>query len=41
MESRQKRLLSLIEQAMGKVAYTGFASEEGEDVEDQAADAAL
>lgn len=31
MEDRQKRLLSLIEQAMGKAAYTGNVPEEGED----------
>jgi hypothetical protein len=33
MVDRQKRLLVLIEQATGKVAYTGSAPEEGEDVE--------
>ena len=33
MEDRQKRLLALIEQAMGKSAYTGGVEEEGEDVE--------
>jgi len=33
MEDRQKQLLGLIEQAMGKSAYTGTAMEEGEDVE--------
>lgn len=33
MEDRQKRLLGLIEQAMGKGAYTGTVPEEGEDVE--------
>jgi hypothetical protein len=33
MEDRQKQLLSLIEQATGKAAYTGTAPEEGEDVE--------
>ena len=33
MEDRQKRLLGLIEQAMGKAAYTGSVAEEGEDVE--------
>jgi hypothetical protein len=33
MEDRQKRLLALIEQAMGKSAYTGDIAEEGEDVE--------
>lgn len=34
MEDRQKRLLGLIEQAMGKAAYSGNVPEEGEDVED-------
>lgn len=34
MEDRQKRLLGLIEQAMGKVAYSGNVAEEGEDVEE-------
>lgn len=33
MEDRQKRLLTLIEQAMGKGAYTGTVPEEGEDME--------
>ena len=33
MADRQKRLLGLIEQAMGKAAYTGPVPEEGEDVE--------
>ena len=33
MDNRQKRLLTLIEQAMGKSAYTGDIAEEGEDVE--------
>jgi len=33
MEDRQKRLLTLIEQAMGKGAYTGTIPEEGEDME--------
>jgi hypothetical protein len=33
MDDRQKRLLALIEQAMGKSAYTGDIAEEGEDVE--------
>jgi hypothetical protein len=33
MIDRQKRLLALIEQATGKVAYTGDSVEEGEDVE--------
>lgn len=31
MEDRQKRLLGLIEQAMGKDAYSGIVPEEGED----------
>ena len=34
MEDRQKRLLGLIEQAMGKAAYSGNVPEEGEDVEE-------
>lgn len=33
MEDRQKRLLGLIEQAMGKTAYSGNVPEEGEDIE--------
>ncbi len=33
MADRQKRLLALIEQATGKVAYVGDVQEEGEDVE--------
>ena len=33
MEDRQKRLLGLIEQAMGKDAYSGIVPEEGEDAE--------
>jgi hypothetical protein len=33
MVDRQKQLLALIEQATGKVAYTGTVQEEGEDVE--------
>ena len=33
MEDRQKRLLTLIEQATGKGAYAGTVPEEGEDVE--------
>lgn len=33
MEDRQKQLLALIEQAMGKAAYTGNVAEEGEDVD--------
>jgi hypothetical protein len=32
MEDRQKRLLAMIERAMGKAAYTGFVPEEGEDL---------
>lgn len=34
LDDRQKRLLSLIEQAMGKEAYTGHDPEEGIDAED-------
>jgi hypothetical protein len=34
MEDRQKRLLSLIEQATGKAAYSGNVAEEGEDIEE-------
>ncbi len=33
MDDRQTRLLGLIEQAMGKAAYTGNVLEEGEDSE--------
>jgi len=33
MEDRQRRLLSLIEQATRKTAYTGKVPEEGEDTE--------
>ena len=33
MADRQKRLLALIEQASGKVSYTGTVPEEGDDVE--------
>lgn len=33
LEDRQRRLLSLIEQATGKAAYTGTVPEEGEDAE--------
>jgi len=33
MEDRQKRLLGMIEQAMGKAAYTGSIPEEGDDIE--------
>ncbi|GAA0261291.1 hypothetical protein LNAOJCKE_4110 [Methylorubrum aminovorans] len=36
MESRQKALLEIIEQAMGKTAYTGNVPEEGLDVESDA-----
>ncbi len=43
MEDRQKRLLALVEAAMGKSAYAGTAPEEGEDVEaeDGAAEASF
>jgi hypothetical protein len=34
MEDRQKRLLGLIERAMGKAAYSGNVPEEGEDAEE-------
>ena len=33
MEDKQRRLLTLIEQATGKGAYAGTVPEEGEDVE--------
>ena len=33
MADRQKRLLALIEKAIGKAAYTGDVQEEGDDVE--------
>lgn len=33
MADRQKRLLSLIERATGRAAYTGDAEEEGEDLD--------
>ncbi len=33
MDDRQKRLLGLLEQAMGKAAYTGSVPEEGDDIE--------
>jgi hypothetical protein len=33
MADRQKRLLTLIEQATGNTAYSGGVPEEGEDVE--------
>jgi len=33
MDDRQRRLLALIEQAMGKAAYSGNIQEEGEDIE--------
>ena len=36
MQARQKRLLGLIEEAMGKSAYTGDAQDEGEDAEGDA-----
>lgn len=39
MESRQKQLLRLIEQSMGKLAYAGPVAEEGEDVEHEALEA--
>ena len=32
MEDRQKRLLGLIEQAMGKADYSGNIPEEGEEI---------
>ena len=43
MEDRQKRLLKLIEQATGKVAYSGNVQEEGLEIEadDDAAEAEL
>lgn len=43
MNDRQKRLLDLIERAMGKAAYTGDVPEEGDDVEtdEDAAEAKL
>ena len=34
MADRQNRLLSLIEKAMGKAAYSGDVLEEGEDIGD-------
>jgi hypothetical protein len=34
MEDRQRRLLALIEQAIGKVAYVGDGEEEGVDAEE-------
>lgn len=34
MDDRQKRLLGLVEQAMGKAAYSGNVPEEGEDVDE-------
>jgi hypothetical protein len=37
MKDRQKRLLNLIEHAMGKAAYTGTEPEEGEDVDENEA----
>jgi hypothetical protein len=33
MSDRQKRLLDLIEQALGRSAYTGPGAEEGEDID--------
>jgi hypothetical protein len=33
MEDRQKQLLALIEQAMGKAAYSGTVADEGEEIE--------
>jgi hypothetical protein len=36
MEDRQRQLLGLIEQAIGKAAYTGDVSEEGADAEGDA-----
>lgn len=33
MADRQKQLLRLIEQAIGKAAYAGDAAEEGEDLQ--------
>lgn len=43
MEDRQRQLLSLIEQATGKAAYSGNVPEEGEDIDedDDAAEIAL
>lgn len=41
MADRQRQLLSLIEGAMGKAAYTGAVAEEGEDVDDEDADVGL
>lgn len=35
MQDRQKRLLGLIEQAMGKAAYSGHVAEEEENAEDE------
>lgn len=39
MDDRQKRLLGLIEAAMGKAAYTGPTPEEGEEIDDTADEA--
>ena len=33
MVDRQKQLLGLIESAMGKLAYSGLYTEEGEEIE--------
>jgi hypothetical protein len=41
MEDRQRKLLALIEQAMGKRAYSGDFPEEGEDVDGDNDDAAI
>lgn len=41
MDDRQKRLLALIEQATGKSVYSGNVQEEGEDADDDTAEAEL
>ncbi|MFG1295193.1 GmrSD restriction endonuclease domain-containing protein [Xanthobacter variabilis] len=41
MDDRQKRLLGLIEAAMGKAAYSGPVVDEGDDVDEEEADAGL
>lgn len=41
MDDRQKRLLSLIEAAMGKTAYAGPVTDDGDDVDEEASEAAL
>lgn len=41
MEDRQKRLLGLIERAMGKAVYSGSQVEEGEDIEAEDAEAEI